>query len=106
MPGMSPAMTPSQAFRERGILFPISVLAPAELARARAVVERMEASLGRERMSVPLKHAHLENADIWALATHPRVIDAVETALGPDLVLISTSFFIKYPAPSESRNDG
>ena len=41
---------------------------------------------------------HFDVEFVWRLATHRRVLDAVEAVLGPDILLLASNFFCKYPA--------
>jgi ectoine hydroxylase-related dioxygenase (phytanoyl-CoA dioxygenase family) len=41
---------------------------------------------------------------VWELASHPAILDAVEAVLGPDVMLLATHFFCKYPAPPTTHH--
>lgn len=84
-------------FDEDGILFPIQVLSPIEVARFRSAFDQWEAQLGGKVGKDQLHQAHLHFGWAYELATHPRVLDAVEDLLGPDILLWATSVFPKYP---------
>jgi ectoine hydroxylase-related dioxygenase (phytanoyl-CoA dioxygenase family) len=38
-----------------------------------------------------------EHAFIWKAATHLKILDVIEALMGPDLVLLATHIFCKYP---------
>lgn len=81
-------------YRNRGFLCPIPVLATDELRRAQKGFAALEHRLG------PIKRfdgAHRFFDWAYDLATHPRVADAVEALLGPDLLICGTLIFAKYP---------
>lgn len=84
-------------YRRDGFHFPVSVLSPDEARTCRARLEAAEAALGGP-LSGNMRHkAHL--LFTWAnrLARHPRVLDAVEDVIGPDILCWSTTFFTKEP---------
>lgn len=93
--------TPRETFAEQGYLIPVDILTPDEVVRARAMFDRIEAELGKEKAQLGVIQKHLDDVDVWNLATHPRVLDAVAMASGPDVVLVATHFFVKYPDTGE-----
>ena len=80
-----------------GFIPAVNVLAPDEVTRARAEFDALEARIGREAVEVGFLDRHFDVEFIWRLATHPRVLDAVEALMGPDLLLLASGFFTKYP---------
>ena len=46
----------------------------------------------------PVLNPHLEYPFLAALCLKESLLDAVECILGPDIVLLSTTLFTKYPA--------
>jgi len=101
---MRPAVAlPDQAvlnYRRHGYLSPIPVLSPAEARGYRAKLEAVEAS-GRLPAGALRSKCHLLLTWVDDIVRHPHVLDAVESLLGPDLLVWGTSFFIKEP-----RNPG
>jgi non-heme Fe2+,alpha-ketoglutarate-dependent halogenase len=83
-------------FRD-GILFPVPVLAPEEARRYRVACEELESLLGGKPRTVEVRQMHLHFAWAHELATHPRLLDAVEDLLGPDLLVWATELFAKHP---------
>jgi non-heme Fe2+,alpha-ketoglutarate-dependent halogenase len=81
-----------------GFLPVIDVLTPEEARECRQAFDGLEREVGRETAEIQLSDRHLDREFIWRLATHPRVLEAVEAALGPDVLLLASSFFCKYPA--------
>jgi non-haem Fe2+, alpha-ketoglutarate-dependent halogenase len=84
-----------QRYVNDGIVLPIRVLTAQEVSRFRCSFEEVEARAGGR-----LKYAaHLHLYFRWAydLATHPKVLDAVEDILGPDILVDSTLILSKYP---------
>lgn len=85
-----------ERFGRDGVLFPVAVLAGQEVAALSALlaeVERGVAALGGEPRRIALPHLYWR----WAydLATHPAVLDAVESLLGPDLLIQATMILTK-----------
>ena len=83
---------------ERGFLPMVDVLAPDEATRCRAQFDALEREVGPDTAEIRILDRHLDVEFVWRLATHPRVLDAVEAVLGPDVLLLASNFFCKYPA--------
>ena len=83
------------SYHRDGFLCPLPVLPPADLRRFQAGLAEIEAELGQEvrRMGQP----HLFFPWAYDLATHPRVLDAVESLLGPTLLVSGTLILCKPP---------
>ena len=86
-----------RSFRERGIAYPIRVLAADEAAGFRAQSDALEMQLGGRPRTVEVRQMHLHYDWAYRLATSPRVLDAVEDLLGPDLLIWATELFAKHP---------
>src|SRR5579872_334608 len=92
--------TAVQQYREQGYIAPVPALSRAEAAGLRAHLEAYEAGVGV--LAGPLRHkSHLLFTWLNDLVRHPRILDAVEDIIGPDILCWGTSFFIK-----EKRNPG
>src|ERR1700688_4596418 len=74
-------------YRDRGYHFPIDALSASEVADFRRKLEDYEARSGG-----PI---------IDEMVRHPKILDAMEDLLGPDILCWNTSFFIK-----EARDPG
>lgn len=83
---------------ERGFVPVVDVLSPSEAAACRTQFDALERSIPPEAAEVRILDRHYDVEFIWRLATHRRVLDAVEAVLGPDIVLLASNFFCKYPA--------
>ncbi|MBD0271642.1 MAG: phytanoyl-CoA dioxygenase family protein [Acetobacteraceae bacterium] len=85
------------SFWQDGFHFPVRVLTDAETERFRGALEAHEAATGGPLASNMRHKVHL--LFTWAadLVRHPRILDAVEDLLGPDILCWSTTFFIKEP---------
>ena len=89
-------LTPEQVARydEDGVVFPIDVLTVDEAAGYRARLERLEAHHGAMKYSMK-PYLTVTLAD--ELAHTPRLLDAVEDLIGPNLLLWDGAFIIKEP---------
>jgi hypothetical protein len=87
-----------QQYRELGYYAPVPVLARTEASELRSRLETFEATGGA--MQGLIRHKpHLLFTWLNDLIRHPRILDAVEDIIGPDILCWGTSFFIK-----EARN--
>jgi ectoine hydroxylase-related dioxygenase (phytanoyl-CoA dioxygenase family) len=84
-------------YQEHGLVFPIPVLSAAEVAMARAALEELAAALGGHVEGTRLRHPHLFHRWAHDLVLHPRLLDAIEDVLGPDILVHSSSVFWKRP---------
>ena len=96
------ALTAEQvaSFRHHGFLYPIAALGPQETAACLAGVERLERELGSPIAEAEIKwrsHAYAHSPWFAELARHPRILDAVEDLIGPDILIWTSTFFIKEP---------
>ena len=82
-------------YRDRGILFPIPVLTQAEVADCLGALQRIEALREPTRSRVLKNKSHLASAPLARLIRHPKILDAVEDVIGPDILVWGGSFFNK-----------
>jgi ectoine hydroxylase-related dioxygenase (phytanoyl-CoA dioxygenase family) len=85
-----------QRYREDGIVFPVPVLTREEAVCFRRHCDALEVQLGGKPRTIDVRQMHLHFSWAHALATHPRILDAVEAVLGPDLLLWATELFAKH----------
>jgi ectoine hydroxylase-related dioxygenase (phytanoyl-CoA dioxygenase family) len=85
-----------EAYTRQGFIDRVEVLPEAAMAGALAVVDRLERELGG-RLPAQLLCPHLQHPELAKLALAPALLDTVSALLGPDLVLLSTALFTKYP---------
>src|SRR6185295_11698830 len=83
-----------RAYESDGIVFPIAVLAPEEVVDFRNALDSIIALCGESKR---FDNLHFYFPWAYRLATHNAVLDAVETILGPDLVIDGTLVFYKPP---------
>jgi ectoine hydroxylase-related dioxygenase (phytanoyl-CoA dioxygenase family) len=87
-------------YEEEGIVFPISVLSANEVSKYRTACDELEEQLGGKPRTVEVRQMHMHFPWAYELSTHPRVLDAVEAVLGPDLLIWATELFAKHPRDS------
>lgn len=86
-----------ERYRECGIVFPVGVLPANEADHYRHACESLEAQLGGQPRTIEVRQMHLHFPWAHRLATHPRVLDAVEDLLGPNLLVWASELFVKHP---------
>src|ERR1700733_14538083 len=87
-------------FHYNGFLYPIPALTPQEVATCLAGVVRLETELGSAIADADIKwrsHAYAHSPWFNDLARHPRILDAIEDLIGPDILVWTSTFFIKEP---------
>jgi non-haem Fe2+, alpha-ketoglutarate-dependent halogenase len=84
-----------ESFRRDGYYFPVPALTPAEVTRYRNCLEQHEAETGAPLQGNWRHKAHLLFTWVDELVHHPRIVDAAEDVLGPNLLCWTTNFFIK-----------
>ena len=88
--------TAVRQYRDRGYYSPVRVMPGAEADALRAKLEGFEADAGI--LAGKLRHkSHLLFTWLNDLIRHPRILDAVEDVLGPNILCWGSSFFIKEP---------
>ena len=82
-------------YQRDGFHFPVPVLSTAEAQTYRRRLEAIESDHGG-RLTAELRHKpHLLFTWLADLVRHPAILDAVESVLGPNLLVWTTNFFIK-----------
>ncbi len=84
-------------YEREGVLFPLPALTPDEIAYFRRQCDDLEALLGGKPKAYEVKNLHLHFRWAYDLVTRPAVLDAVESVLGPDLLVWATAIFAKHP---------
>jgi non-heme Fe2+,alpha-ketoglutarate-dependent halogenase len=86
-----------ESYRRDGYLCPITALSPEDAARYRGRLEAAEAAAGGS-LPGPYRHKpHLVYAWAQELIRHPKILDAVEDVIGPDILAWESVFFTKEP---------
>src|SRR5713226_6238750 len=87
-----------EQYRCDGYLFPFPALSAAELAESNAGLARFESWLGKPVNQGDFRWRSASYVILpWvdALARHPRILDAVEDLIGPDILVYTATWFIK-----------
>lgn len=94
-----------QEFEAQGFASGIKIFDRDGADRVREQFNALEAKEGREKCQIGLLDRHYDRRFVWDLATHPKILDAVEAVMGPDILLLATHFFCKYPEPRDAGGD-
>ncbi|MCY4033726.1 MAG: phytanoyl-CoA dioxygenase family protein [Hyphomicrobiales bacterium] len=86
-------------FLEQGFAFPVDILTPQEVEEYRSEMERLEARLGDMRIGYKeqLNYPHILFRFANKLVRSEKLLDAVGKILGGDIMVWSTTIFIKEP---------
>jgi len=87
-------------YRRNGFLFPIPVLTPSGAAEALHNLGRLETHAGAPLPKADKRYrvgTYTFLPWVDALVRHPRILDAVEDVIGPDILVFWATFFIKEP---------
>lgn len=85
-----------QSFRDNGVLFPFRVLDDAEVAAGLAVIDGIDARPDL-RKGLLLHKTYYVSKTLTDLCRHPRILDAVEGVIGPNILVWGANFFLKEP---------
>lgn len=91
-------LTPDQVnfYKENGFLGSIDILNADKAKHYRQQFDELEKQVDQKTAQIGLVDYHFQHKFIWELATHPRILDAVEEVIGPKFYLLATHFFNKY----------
>lgn len=92
-------------YEEQGYLSSLSVLSAEELQKARDAFAELERKHGEEYTAYSLHNIHMECDWVMALAKHPKLLEVVTAALGPDVLLLDSRFICKYPVTKKRQNN-
>lgn len=87
-------------YQRDGIVFPIQVMSEVEAANALRRFEALEAREGGRLSDKTNEKTHILLPWLNDLVRHPKILDAVESVLGPNILCWASGFFAKNP------NDG
>ena len=94
---MAKVLTPAEvaAYEERGYHSPLRAYSAAEAAGLRDRLRESEAKCGGRFDARRNQRQHLVFPWLDEMVRHPRILDAVEDVLGPDLLVWGSQFFAK-----------
>ena len=84
-----------QQYEMDGYLSPLQILSSDEVARYRGEVEALYAELARTGSTRLPTQTHLHFRWAYDLVTHPRILDAVEAIVGPNILVHATTIFAR-----------
>jgi ectoine hydroxylase-related dioxygenase (phytanoyl-CoA dioxygenase family) len=87
----------AKSYRERGFVAPIRVMAADEAGSYRLRLERASAVAPDLAQNILKMKTHLVFGCLCELISHPRILDAVEAVIGPDILCWTSSMFSKPP---------
>ncbi len=93
-------MTLKERFLHDGYVSPLTVMDPEEAAACRTRLEAVEARSHGRLSGIARTKPHLLMPFLWDIVMDARIVDAVESLLGPDLLCIGSSIIDK-PAGSD-----
>ena len=82
---------------ENGYHYPIDIMTDEEVVKVRASFDALVSYLGDEPNPFHFKQLHLFHKWAYDVVTDPRILDVVESLLGPNILVHSSSIFCKYP---------
>lgn len=82
-------------YQSEGYYFPVPLLSAAEVGEIRCQLEAFEAEQGHPLEGGQRSHAHLLFPWLDDLVRHPRILDAVEDLIGPDILCWGSIFWTK-----------
>jgi len=85
-----------QAWNRDGFVSPLPLFDAGEVARNRALFDDLLAQRGEEG-AYSINCFQARSRGIWDLCTEPRILDAVEDLIGPDIVCWASHCFCKLP---------
>jgi hypothetical protein len=99
---MAGSLSPEQVahYHREGFVFPIDCLAPGEVSYFRGRLEEFERAQGDTFGKLPglvRSKSHLLFAWMDELVRHPKVLDAVESIIGPDILIYHLTSWLKEP---------
>jgi ectoine hydroxylase-related dioxygenase (phytanoyl-CoA dioxygenase family) len=103
---MTNTLTPElvERYEADGYVFPLRALDESDVSRFRSAYDAYEGALGEQLAAIPARDRYVFFAEThaflpWAyeLATQPAVLDAVESLIGPDLLIWDSRWFTKRP---------
>jgi ectoine hydroxylase-related dioxygenase (phytanoyl-CoA dioxygenase family) len=83
-------------YQRLGYVSGIAIADPAEADHYRQQFNALEAEVGQEKARIGLVDYHFQTEFIWRLATHRKILEAVNALIGENFHLLATHFFCKY----------
>lgn len=84
-----------EQYRRNGYLFPLPALTPREAAGCMDAIEQFERQTGDKASDSIRGKGHLKLMALYKLTQHPKILDAVESIIGPNILCWNSSLFMK-----------
>ena len=84
-------------YEDQGYISPIEVLSSNEALEARKEIELIEKKLPNERDKSGRYNVHLISPKLDSIVHNSKILDAVESIIGKNILVCSTTLFIKNP---------
>lgn len=100
MLSMTAAMKSSELrarYERDGLVFPVSIMTSEQASQFRQACDQLETRMGGRPRTIEVRQMHLHYRWAAELATWPRILDVVESLLGPDVLVWATELFAKHP---------
>lgn len=96
---LTQSLSPAEiaAYHERGYHFPVRIFSDAEIAGMYDRLRATESKVGGRLEGRMNQKPHLLFPWMNELIRHPKILDAVESVIGPDILCWSSQFFAKQP---------
>jgi len=91
------------SYESDGFVGGIDIFSAEEIAVYRSKFDELEERLGKETTAIGLVSRHFEYEFIWQLASDERIVSAIASLIGDDVMLLATHFFCKYPGGGEAE---
>jgi ectoine hydroxylase-related dioxygenase (phytanoyl-CoA dioxygenase family) len=88
-------------WESQGYLTGLNILTNPEVQAYRSRFDELEVREGKSKAQIGLIDRHFDVPFVWELATHPAILKQVQLIIGPNVLLLSTHFFCKYPAAGD-----
>jgi non-haem Fe2+, alpha-ketoglutarate-dependent halogenase len=82
-------------FKQEGYVAPLQAVSRAQAQQFRRRIEGIEQKLGHDSEGYFKIKAHIAAPWMVDLACHPKILDAVEDVIGPNILLLGSSLFAK-----------
>ncbi len=86
-----------QFFEDYGYLTDLNVHDSSGAAAVCDEFDELESREGQDQCTIGLQGRHIDQRFIWTLATESKILDCIAALMGPDILVLSTHFFCKYP---------
>ena len=86
-----------ESYEQDGLVFPIEVLTAEEAGKYLLIANDLERQMGGRPQPTELSMLNLHFRWAYDLVCHPKVLDAVEDVLGPDIIAWASGLFPKHP---------